>query len=229
MRLWLDGVVRIDVFSDVVCPWCFLAARRLTAVLDDLGNDPASGLRHPIEIRWRAFQLDPGAGRRSTDLRTALEAKYGPGSFDAMTRRFAELGPPVGIAYDFSVAQRVNTFDAHRLLAWAWDATGAVGQNRLADALFSAYFEHGEDLADHSVLARLAGSVGLDSETAADVLAGEGYTAEVRADLDEAAGLDIHAVPTMVIGGQFTLPGAQDPDTLRSVLVRVGRRMDVAD
>jgi predicted DsbA family dithiol-disulfide isomerase len=95
----------------------------------------------------------------------------------------------------------------------------------LSDALFSAYFEHGEDLADHSVLTRLTRSVGLDAEAAADVLAGQGYSTEVRADLAEAAGLDVHAVPTMVIGGQFTVPGAQDTDTLRSVLVRVGRRM----
>ncbi len=221
--------MRIDVFSDVVCPWCFLAARRLDTALGDLGNDPSGGPGVDFEVRWRAFQLDPGAKPGSSDLRAALEAKYGPGSFDAMTRRFAELGPPEGINYDFTAAKRVNTFDAHRLMAWAWDVGGATGQHQLAETLFSAYFEQGEDLADHDTLARLAESAGLDGTRAAVVMVNGEFADEVQADLEEARTLDIHAVPTMVVAGQIAIPGAQDTDTLRSLLGRMSRRMDAPD
>ena len=221
-------IVRIEVFSDVVCPWCFLAARRLRRALDELAAaPPADGggtWAAEVEVRWRAFQLDPGARRGSTTLREVLERKYGPGSFEAMTSRFATLGPPEGIDYRFDLAVRAPTIDAHRLLAWAWDTAGAAGQNRLAEALFCAYFEQGADIADHATLAGLAGSAGLDATLAAGVLAGEAYAADVATDLAEAAGLDIHAVPTMVVDGGVAIPGAQDVATMRQILARLHAR-----
>lgn len=220
--------VRIEIFSDVVCPWCFLAARRLRSALGDLAAaPPADGggtWAAEVEIRWRAFQLDPGARRGDTTLREVLERKYGPGAFEAMTARFASLGPPEGIEYRFDLAQRVPTLDAHRLLAWAWDTAGVAGQGRLSDVLFSAYFERGADIADHATLAGLAGSAGLDPTVAGEVLATTEFTEEVAADLAEAASLDIHAVPTMVVADGVAIPGAQDTATLRSMLARLHAR-----
>jgi predicted DsbA family dithiol-disulfide isomerase len=217
--------MRIDVYSDVVCPWCFLAKRRLDAAVSGLAATPGGAWATDVEIRWRAFQLDPSAGPDPTDLRAAIDTKYGPGSFDAMARRFATLGPPVGIDYRFDTAVRVNTIDAHRLLAWALDTAGAPTQNRLADALFSAYFEHGADVSDTATLADLAGTVGLDGAGAGAVLDAGRYGDEVATDLATAADLDIHAVPTMVIGGRFAIPGAQDVDTLTNLLGRAHQRL----
>lgn len=220
--------VRIEIFSDVVCPWCFLAARRLRRALDQLAETPdAEGVGswvESVELRWRAFQLDPRARRGATNLREALERKYGPGAFEVMTARFAALGPPEGIAYDFERAVRAPTLDAHRLMAWAWDTAGAAGQGHLAEALFSAYFEAGADIADHPTLVTLASSAGLDGGAAAEVLAGNDYGDEVAADLASAASLDIHAVPTMVVADGVAIPGAQEVATLRTMLARLHAR-----
>lgn len=220
--------MRIEVFSDVVCPWCFLAARRLRRALDDLAATPAEegggAWAREVEVRWRAFQLDPGARRGDTSLRDVLERKYGPGAFDAMTARFATLGPPEGIDYRFDLARRVPTLDAHRLLAWAWAEAGAVAQGRLADELFRAYFERGADIADHATLSGLCASAGLDPAAAAEVLATPAFAEEVDGDLVEAVALDIHAVPTMVVAGGLAIPGAQETATLRSMLARLHAR-----
>jgi predicted DsbA family dithiol-disulfide isomerase len=220
--------VRIEVFSDVVCPWCFLGARRLRAVLDSLATTPEAegggAWAAEVDVRWRAFQLDPTAGPGPGDLRGALERKYGPGAFDGMVRRFAALGPAEGISYDFAVARRVNTRDAHRLLAWAWDRGGAPVQNRLAEALFSSYFEGGGDVSDHDHLAALAEAVGLGGGAASEVLASGAFDDEVAADLRSASAADIHAVPTMVVAERLVIPGAQERDTLRALLVRAHQR-----
>lgn len=220
--------VLIEVYSDVVCPWCFLAARRLRRALGRIADaTPPSGGGSwvtGVTVRWRAFQLDGGARQGTDTLRDVLERKYGPGAFDAMTARFATLGPPEGIDYRFDLAARAPTTDAHRLLAWAWSDAGAATQGALADALFSAYFEQGADIADHDTLTRLAASVDLDGHLAAEVLASGAFSDEVAADLAEAAALDIHAVPTMVVAGGIAIPGAQDVDTLAGMLTRLHER-----
>jgi predicted DsbA family dithiol-disulfide isomerase len=220
--------VRIDVFSDVVCPWCFLGKRRLEAALADLEHDPDGGggqWAADVEVRWRAFQLDPGAGPEPGDLQRSIDAKYGPGAFGSMTRRLGALGAPVGINFRFDIAVRVNTLDAHRLLAWALATHGSASQNELAEAVFSAYFEHGADVSNHATLASLAGSVGLDAEAAATMLASGGMANEVADDLASARDADIHAVPTMVVAERLMIPGAQEPETLRALLVRAHQRI----
>lgn len=223
------GVVRIDVFSDVVCPWCFVGKRRLDAALADLAADPGPGggsWASDVEVRWRAFQLDPGAGPEPGDLERSIDAKYGPGAFGSMTRRLGALGTPLGIDFRFDIAVRVNTFDAHRLLAWALATQGSTSQNALADIVFSAHFEHGADVSDHATLAELAGSAGLDTDAALAMLASGDLADEVTADLAAAAGMDIHAVPTMVVDQRLMIPGAQEPETLRALLGRAHQRPD---
>lgn len=218
--------MRIEVFSDVICPWCYLGSRRL--------NDAVARFRgeHPdteVTLRYRAFELDPGAPPGVSDLRAALEAKYGPGAFESMTRRLVALGEPEGIEYRFDLAKRVNTFDAHRLLAWAasLDAAADKGrgdddrgdaQPRLAERLFGAYFTEGADVSSHSVLAGLANSVGLDADAAGEVLASAAFGNEVRAEESSARALDITGVPATVIDGRVLVPGAQDVETFLRVL-----------
>lgn len=222
-------MVRIEIFSDIVCPWCFLAARRLRAVLADLAagspEDGGGAWAADVEIHWRAFQLDPKAGPDPGDLRSALDKKYGPGAFDGMTRRFALLGPPEGIAYDFSVAKRVNTRNAHRLMVWAWMRGGAEMQNAMAEELFTSYFEHGGDVSDFAHLAALGERVGLDRNETAAMLTSDACEGAVDRDLAAAAAADIHAVPTMVVAERFVIPGAQERDTLRNLLVRAHERL----
>jgi predicted DsbA family dithiol-disulfide isomerase len=220
--------VRIDLYSDVVCPWCFVAKRRLDAALADLADDPDGGggsWVDDVQVRWRAFQLDPGAGPEPGDLQRSIDAKYGPGAFGSMTRRLGALGGPLGIDFRFDIAVRVNTFDAHRLLAWALATSGTASQNRLADVVFSAYFEHGADVSDHATLASVAGSAGLDASAAATMLASHDMADHVTADLAAARNADIHAVPTMVVAERLMIPGAQEPETLRALLVRAHQRI----
>ncbi len=210
--------MRIDIWSDVVCPWCYLGKRRFDSAVAELG-----GLEG-VEVRWRAFQLDPSATAEPGDLRRSIEAKYGPGAFDKMVTRLVGLGHQEGIEYQFDIAKRVNTFDAHRLVAWAWDEGGAVAQATLVERLFRAYFEEGANVADRSALAGFAGEAGLDPALAAEVLAADGYAAEVRDELAGAVERGITGVPAFVVNDQFVIPGAQDTDTFVNLLGRVVAR-----
>lgn len=210
--------MQVEVWSDVICPWCYLGAKRLEAALDRL--DDGDG----VEVVWRAFQLDPSAGPEPGDLRRAIERKYGPGSFEAMTARLGTLGPEVGIEYRFDRAQRVNTFDAHRLMSWAL-RSGPAAQSALGNRLFRAYFTDGENVADHDTLRRCAGESGLPADEAGEVLADGSFADEVTRDLAAAAERGITAVPTFVVAGRFAIPGAQDVDTMASLLQRAADRL----
>jgi predicted DsbA family dithiol-disulfide isomerase len=204
--------MRIDIWSDVVCPWCYLGSRRLSAALDQVGRDG-------VEIHWRAFQLDPGAPAAPGDLRTALDRKYGPGSFDAMTPRLVALGKEVGIDYRFDRALRVNTASAHRLIAWS----ATMGdQGPLVERLFADYFTEGADLSDAATLAAAATSVGLDPDGAAEVLASDSFDEQIRADQAEAHERGISGVPAFVIDDEWVIPGAQDTEHMVRLLSRVG-------
>jgi predicted DsbA family dithiol-disulfide isomerase len=211
--------MRIDIWSDVVCPWCFLGKRRFERALGELG-DSADG----IEVRWRAFQLDPTATTTPGDLRRSIEKKYGPGAFDGMVARLGALGEPEGIDYRFDTARRVNTLDAHRLVAWAWDQGGADLQGTLVERLFTAYFQEGADVADHETLSGLAVDAGLDGEAARRVLAGGAYQVEVRDDLVGATERQLTGVPAFVIADRLLIPGAQEVDTFRQIIARALER-----
>jgi len=211
--------MHIDVWSDVVCPWCYLGKRRLERALEQLpwGDE--------VTVRWRAYQLDPGAGSEPGDLRAALERKYGPGAFDAMTTRLGTLGQLEGIDYRFERAVRVGTTDAHRLLAWAWDTGGASAQGPLKERLLRAYFTEGANVADHATLASLASETGLDAEMAGEVLGSGNYAAEVAAEREQALEYQITGVPAFVVEQRALVPGAQEVDTFVKVLERARERV----
>jgi predicted DsbA family dithiol-disulfide isomerase len=211
--------VRIDIWSDVICPWCFLGKRRFERAAAALpwGDE--------LEVRWRAFQLDPTAGPEPGDLRAAIEHKYGAGAFDGMTARLTALGAAEGIDYRFDRALRVGTLDAHRLLAWAWEAGGPVGQGALAEGLFRAYFEQGANVADHHTLTSLVAAAGLEAGAAGEVLTSGAYRSEVAEDLRGAIERQVTGVPAFVIEDRFAIPGAQDVDTIVAVLERARTRL----
>lgn len=207
--------MRIDIWSDVVCPWCYLGKRRFDRALDQV--DGLDGL----EVRYRAFQLDPTATTEPGDLRRSIEAKYGPGAFDQMTNRLAGLGQDAGIDYRFDQALRVNTLDAHRLTEWAYQQAGQSVQAALVERLFQGYFEHGLNVADHDTLASMAASVGLDESAARAALADGTAAEQVASDIAEARDHGITGVPAFVINDEFVIPGAQDVETFVRILSRI--------
>lgn len=209
--------MRVEIWSDMVCPWCYVGTRRFEAAAARLRDD---GL--DVEVVHRAFELDPAVPPGGQDLAEYLGRKYGgTGRVAAARARLDLLGTDVGIDFRWEGKRRVNTFDAHRLAAWARATAGADAQAALVQRLFRAYFTENLDIADHAVLARLAAETGHDAEAATAALAsGEGADA-VRDEERRAAGLDIHAVPTFVVDGRFAIPGAQDVDTFVRLLAKV--------
>lgn len=207
--------MRIDVWSDVVCPWCYLGKARLERAIDGLE------WRDEIEVHWRAFQLDPTATSEPKDLRQAIERKYGPGAFDSMTRRLGLLGAELGLDYRFDLAQRVTSVPALMLVAWVEQTLGVDAAGRLHDRLFRAYFTEGANIADPRNLADWAVDVGADRSLAEEAIASRAGREQVAADLEAAADRQITAVPTFVIADRAVIPGAQDIETMQLMLARV--------
>ncbi|MFP5322183.1 MAG: DsbA family protein [Acidimicrobiia bacterium] len=207
--------MRIDVWSDVVCPWCYLGKRRLEQALDGLD------FADEVEVRWRAFQLDPTATAEPKDLAEAIDRKYGPGAFRGMTKRLGALGDEVGIDYRFDIAQRVTSVPALMLVAWVEDQLGAEAAGRLHERLFRAYFTEGANIADPANLLEWAVEVGADRELAGEAIATGAGRDSVAADLEAAAERQITGVPAFVIEDAHLIPGAQDVDTMRSLLTRI--------
>jgi predicted DsbA family dithiol-disulfide isomerase len=214
--------VKVEIWSDVVCPWCHVGLARFEEAVRRLGWDDGD-----LEIVYRPFELDRHVPPGGVDLGDYLRAKFGTyATIEAIEGRVAEAGAEVGIQFDWSKVRRVNTFDAHRLLAWALATAGASAQVRLKRRLMRAYFEEGGDVADHASLAGLAAEVGLDAPEAAEILAGDDFGEEVRAGEREARDLEIHAVPTFVVERRLSIPGAQDPETFVTMLARLRSRLD---
>lgn len=201
--------MRIDVFSDVVCPWCFIGKRRLDAALSETGIAGA-------EVRWHAFQLNPGLPAEGVDRRRYLEEKFGgPGNVERIHRRVSEAGLSAGIEFRFDRIERSpNTFDAHRLLKLA---APQGRQHALQEALFEAYFLDGRDLGVRGTLAAIAAETGVEGDVAA-WLAGDAGAKEVREDLAAAAELEISGVPFFIFAGRYALPGTQPPEVFIEAL-----------
>ncbi len=207
--------MRIDVWSDVVCPWCYLGKKRLEAALDQLD------FADEVDVRWRAFQLDPTASTEPKDLRAAIDRKYGPGSFEGMQRRLGALGAEVGIDYRFDLAQRVTSVPALMLVAWIEETEGPEMAGRLHDRLFRAYFTEGANIADPANLVDWAVEVGADRALAGEAMAtGAGRDGVVR-DLEAATDRQITGVPAFVIEDKALIPGAQDVETFKIMLTRL--------
>ena len=166
--------MKIDIYSDVVCPWCYLGKRRFEAALADFAG------KDEVEIEWKPFQLDPSAPEVAAESAVAsLGAKVG-GEEQARTAmaHVTQLAAEDGLTYDLPNARIVNTFTAHRLLWWAGAKAGRDVQSALTERLFAAHLTETADLGDHATLAALAADVGLDG--AADFLASTDGVEEVK-------------------------------------------------
>ena len=201
--------MRIDIFSDVVCPWCFIGKRRLDAAL-------AVAAITDADIRWHAFQLNPDMPAEGINRRRYLEEKFGGAEKVArMHERVSEVGRSAGIEFQWDrIARSPNTYDAHRLLQLS---VTQGRQHALKEALFRAYFLEGRDLGDRAVLTAVAGDTGVEGDVAG-WLAGEDGVEQVREDLATAAQLNITGVPFFIFAGRYALPGAQPPEVFAQAL-----------
>jgi predicted DsbA family dithiol-disulfide isomerase len=183
---------------------------RWRAALRLLGADASS-----FTWRYAAFELDPAVPAEGVDRDAYMAGRYDPATVRAMGERLAQIARREGLqmADPATLTVRPNTFAAHRLMTAALEA-GEQVQQALGDALFAACWSRGEDVGDRNVLAAAAEAAGMDRAAAAELLAGDAFAADVRAQEREAARLGIRAVPTFVFGGRSALSGAQDPAVL---------------
>lgn len=197
-------MVKLDIISDPICPWCYIGKTLLDQAM-------AQRPDHPFEIEWHPFQLNPDMPAEGMDRRDYLETKFG--GKEGAIRAYApvlERAEAAGLAIDFAAIKRTpNTLDAHRLLHWA----GIEGcQDRMAMALFHAYFNEGRDIGDHEVLADLADSLSLDGAMIQRLLATESDRDAIRARDAQFRQMGISGVPTFIVGGQHAVPGCQPAD-----------------
>ena len=205
--------MQVEIWSDVVCPWCYIGKRRFEQALAGFAG------RDDVEVRWRSYELDPAAPPVGVDVTEHLAAKYGVsrGEAAAMQHRVTQAAAGEGLEYHLDRAQRGNSFDAHRLLHLA----ATVGrQDELKERLLRAYFTEGEAIGDRATLRRLAVEAGLPGPEVDDVLAGDRFAPEVRADQATAEQLGCRGVPFFVVDRRFGVAGAQDPAVLRELLER---------
>ncbi|MCU1596050.1 MAG: oxidoreductase [Frankiales bacterium] len=212
--------MKVEIWSDVVCPWCYIGKRRFEAALAEFP--------HPVEVEWKSFQLDPGATSAPAGANTArLAAKYGR-SLDeaqAMVDSVTAAAAGEGLSFRLDLARSGNTFDAHRLLHLA----KKLGlQDALKERFDAAYFTEGMPVDDHGTLTALAGEVGLDVTEVTSVLASDDYSEAVRADVEQARQLGITGVPFFVIDGRYGVSGAQPAALLHQALEQALHELQVA-
>jgi predicted DsbA family dithiol-disulfide isomerase len=207
--------VEIEVWVDVVCPWCHIGKRRLEHAIAD-SPQPSE-----VTVTYRAFELDPHkpAGRGVTVIeRLAQRHRAGLDEARAIAERAAIIGRPDGIDMDIDAQVDANSFDAHRLVALGLAQGGPALQGAVLERLFSAHFTEGKSVDEHESLQRLGAEAGLDGRRVAAVLASSDYADRVRADEAEAAELGVTAVPFFVANRQVALTGAHSVEVLGKLI-----------
>ena len=202
----------VEIWSDIACPWCYIGKRRFEAALEQFEH------RDDVNVTWRSFELDPGAPHERTgDRAERLAEKYGMTVEQAREaeQQLTGVAEGEGLPFRFDIARSGTTFDGHRLVHLA----GTHGlQDEMKERLLRAYFIEGELMSDHDSLVRLGAEVGLDEQEVRELLAGDRYADEVRADERTAGELGISAVPTFVVDRKLGTSGAQPPDALLELL-----------
>lgn len=223
----MSRALRIDVWSDIACPWCYVGKRRLEGALAGFEH------RSSVEVVWRAFELDPAAPRStgadpSVSYPARLARKYGTSTVqaEAMIARMTAVGHEDALDFHFERVKPGNTFDAHRLLHLAHDR-GI--QDAVKERLLRAYMTEGVALGDADALVRVTAEAGLDADEARAVLQSDRYEREVRADEAAARDRGVNGVPFFLVGGLYAVAGAQPVETLRFVLDKAWKQLDERD
>jgi predicted DsbA family dithiol-disulfide isomerase len=208
--------IRLDIFSDPVCPWCYVGKANLDRAL-------AQHPDHPFAIQWHPFQLNPEMPAEGVAKRAYLEQKFGgKARVDAIHERLREVARNAGVLMDPDKPQRMpNTLNAHRLIHWA----GIEGvQQAVVDALMRAYWVEGRDIGDLETLADIAGENGMDRAATLRLLQSDADADDLLARDQDARQKGVNAVPTFLIAQQYVVSGAQPPDTWEKVIAElVGR------
>ncbi len=197
-------MIKLDIISDPICPWCFIGKTHLERAL-------AAEPDHPFVIEWHPFQLNPEMPVEGMDRRAYLEGKFG-GKENAVRvyGQIAEHAETAGVEIDFAGIKRTpNTLNAHRLIHWAGIESK---QNAIVDALFAAYFQEGRDIGDVEVLADIADSAGLDAPTISRLLGSDADLQMIKDRDAHSREMGVNSVPTFIIDNRHAVPGAQQPD-----------------
>jgi predicted DsbA family dithiol-disulfide isomerase len=208
--------LRIDVWSDIACPWCYVGKRRLARAIE------CSVAAASIDVVWRAFELNPAAPREIQEAgpyAERLARKYGSSVAQAEQRiaRLVEVARSEGLELDFERIRPGNTFDAHRVLHHALEA-GL--QDAVKERFSSGYLQEGQAIGNPDVVLQLAVEAGLDADRVSALLSSDAYAREVRADEAEARRVGVEGVPFFVIGGRYAVSGAQPAELLSTALDR---------
>jgi predicted DsbA family dithiol-disulfide isomerase len=207
--------LRIDIVSDVVCPWCIIGYKGLEAALERLGDGVAA------EIEWHPFELAPDMPPEGQSTTAYVGERYGatPEQSESSRKRITAAGAALGIAFNYGPQSRMyNSFKAHQLLHWA---KGLGKQTELKLTLFQAYFADQLDISSDIVLLDAAEFAGLDRGQAADVLADARFAGTVRAEENFWQEQNITGVPAFIVNGKYMIPGAQDAETFGRYLERI--------
>lgn len=207
--------MRIDIWSDIICPYCWIGKRHLEAALADFRG------RHPdadVDVVWRAFELDSNAPAKATETAAQmLSRKYGVPleRAEAMQTQMAANFERLGLEFNWREAKVCNSFDAHRLAALARERGRA---DAVDEALKKAHFTDGEEIADHDVLRRIGAEAGLPAAEVTELLDGDAYADDVRRDIEAARQIGISGVPFFVFGGRLAVNGAQPVEVFAQAL-----------
>ena len=211
-------MVKLDIMSDPICPWCYIGKAQLFRALERVGD-------HPFEIEWHPFQLNPEMPAGGMDRRTYLEAKFG--GKEAAAKAYAPVvdqAERAGLTINLDRMERTpNTLDAHRLIHWA----GIEGrQTFVVDLLFRAYFVDGRDIGDHEVLRDIADTAEMDAAVVGKLLETDADADDIRARDAHSREMGISAVPTFIVANQHAVPGAQPPDLWVKVIEEIKSQVD---
>lgn len=216
--------MRIEIFSDVVCPWCYIGKRRLDAVLQTPTGEG-------VELLWRPYQLYPNLPADGLPREAFILARN-PGAEDVdalrarIPSRIKAEAEDVGLQFDFAAMEYMpNTRSAHRLLDFAANSAQPGVQHELAEVLFRYYFCEGRHVGDPAVLTRAACEVGMDEPSVRGLLASDEGAQELAQQLDRGIEIGVSGVPCFLLGGAFMLPGAQTADVIESFVLRAKERL----
>ena len=213
-------VLKIDIWSDVVCPWCPIGHAGLQKALAELDGEVEA------QIRWRPYQLSPDTPPEGRTQKESFEQRAGKtlAELAPIYSRVSEAGDAAGFAIPFQadgMAMIWNTFAAHKLLRWALDTAGPEAQARLSDALFRANFHDRRNISDDDVLAQIAGEAGLDADAAKAALGDLALDEAVANEIARGQQMGITSVPTFVVNGKYGLTGGQPPEVFVKALRQI--------
>ena len=213
--------VRIDVVSDIVCPWCFIGKHRLEKAI-------ALNPDIPVEVRWRPYFLNDWIPREGISREQYLTTKFGsPERYKGIAQRVSAAAAAEGLTYAMDkISRQPNTLDAHRMIRWA-DEIGKAAE--MKQRLMDLYFTAGADLTNHAVLAQAAADIGLDAEATRKALASDKDVAEIEREALSAKEAGIDGVPCFIFGGKFAISGAQAPEYLAEAIERMAQTADAAE